>query len=336
MYQYDDPTAVSALPTPAAAGTSGYFTDGNPAQAEAATVLRSDFMNMLMLELLNVVEAAGISPSKTAYNQVLLAIKSLTSSYAAGSYSVRKMVAANNGATPNTQFDTSCDLVVVRNPTTGACAAISNPGVITNNILTAGPVANGRDVAGAFAASTWLHFYYVWNGTTLATISSASAPPTGPALPNGYTSWAYIGAVYLNASSQLMLVRQRGSWIMYADQQAVITGGSSTSVAAITTATLTPPNAVQFELSVPNLSINATAAGPAGLTLIIQVESSHSPFQMGIQGSGAASATWGTSGASKRFPAITQGFNYQIAILAGSGQSVTIDVTGYSVPNGGE
>jgi len=77
MYQYDSPTCAPVLPTPAAAGTPGYFTDGNPGGGVAATELRSDFMNMLMMELLNVVEAAGIAPSKTTYNQVLDALNAM-------------------------------------------------------------------------------------------------------------------------------------------------------------------------------------------------------------------------------------------------------------------
>ncbi|MDE3022272.1 MAG: hypothetical protein KGI54_10465 [Pseudomonadota bacterium] len=80
MYLYDDPSVVPVLPAPAAAGTGGYFTDGNPATSSPATVLRSDFMNMIMEELLNIVSAAGIAPSKTTYNQVLSAIEALIES----------------------------------------------------------------------------------------------------------------------------------------------------------------------------------------------------------------------------------------------------------------
>ncbi|MBN3848358.1 hypothetical protein G3N58_16190 [Paraburkholderia sp. Ac-20342] len=83
MYQYDDPTVSSTLPTPAAAGIAGFFTDGNPASGQAATELRSDFMNMIMMELLNVVEGAALTPSKTTYNQVFTAIQSLIGAYAA-------------------------------------------------------------------------------------------------------------------------------------------------------------------------------------------------------------------------------------------------------------
>ena len=75
MYQYDDPTCVATLPTPTATGAAGYFSNGNPTTGLGATVLTADYMNMVMLELLNVVKAGGISPSKTAYDQVLSAIK---------------------------------------------------------------------------------------------------------------------------------------------------------------------------------------------------------------------------------------------------------------------
>jgi len=68
---------VATLPAPAAPGTQGFFTDGNPVAGEAATILDADFMNMVMMELINVVEAGGETPSKTTYNQVLEAILTL-------------------------------------------------------------------------------------------------------------------------------------------------------------------------------------------------------------------------------------------------------------------
>lgn len=77
MYQYDDPTAVASLPAPTTAGTAGYFTDGNPASGQPSTILRAEFMNMLMKELLNIVVAGGVTPSKAANNQVLLALQAL-------------------------------------------------------------------------------------------------------------------------------------------------------------------------------------------------------------------------------------------------------------------
>lgn len=82
MFQTDQSTAASSLPTPASAGTQGYFTNGNPASGVAATIVDADFLNMTMLELVNIVTAAGLTLSKTTYNQVLLAIKRLVQNQA--------------------------------------------------------------------------------------------------------------------------------------------------------------------------------------------------------------------------------------------------------------
>lgn len=77
MFQYDDPTASASMQVPAAPGVAGFFTDGSPAGGLPATILRADFMNSVMMELLNIVGAAGITPSKTVNNQVLTAIQAL-------------------------------------------------------------------------------------------------------------------------------------------------------------------------------------------------------------------------------------------------------------------
>lgn len=84
MFQTDQATAVLSLPAPAAAGTPGYFTNGNPVTGIAPTILDADFVNMVMMELLNVVTAAGLTPSKTTNNQVLAAIRSLGATNAFG------------------------------------------------------------------------------------------------------------------------------------------------------------------------------------------------------------------------------------------------------------
>lgn len=77
MYQTDQATAVASMPTPAAQGSPGFFTNGNPATGTPATILDADFMNMLMMELANVVTGAGLTLTKNQFNQVLSAIKRL-------------------------------------------------------------------------------------------------------------------------------------------------------------------------------------------------------------------------------------------------------------------
>ena len=84
MFQIDNSTAVAAIPPPTPAGSAGYFTDGNPATGVSATILPAEFMNMLMMENLNVLAAGGITPAKGQYNQLALAIAKIVQSGAAG------------------------------------------------------------------------------------------------------------------------------------------------------------------------------------------------------------------------------------------------------------
>lgn len=77
MFRIDVATAAGVIPTPAAAGTPGYFTNGNPATSTPSTVVDADFLNMVQEELMAIVVAASITPSKTTRNQVLTAINAL-------------------------------------------------------------------------------------------------------------------------------------------------------------------------------------------------------------------------------------------------------------------
>ena len=94
-----------------------------------------------------------------------------------------------------------------------------------------------------------MHFYWIWNGTTLATISSASPPPTGPVLPNGYTHWAYAGAVYQNDASQLVKTFIQGSRAYIQRTQAYSGSASAGTETTVNVATMVPPNAIGTELS---------------------------------------------------------------------------------------
>lgn len=74
MHRIDDPTAAPALPTPAAAGTAGFFTKGNPGTGTPATIVTDDWANAVQEEMAAVIEAAGIALSKTAHTQLLTAL----------------------------------------------------------------------------------------------------------------------------------------------------------------------------------------------------------------------------------------------------------------------
>lgn len=77
MQQIDNSTSSPTLPVPSAPGTAGYFTDGSALEGVSPTYVPAEFLNSVMLEIMNVVMAAGITPNKAVYTQLLAAIENL-------------------------------------------------------------------------------------------------------------------------------------------------------------------------------------------------------------------------------------------------------------------
>lgn len=247
-----------------------------------------------------------------------------------GTYGTRGFVGSNNSGTPNTQFDLSADAVTLKSTNSTPSVTRFGTGSITNNVSLAGPAANGRDQAGAFSASSWIHFYFIWNGTTLATLSSSVAPATGPTLPTGYTHWAYAGAVFFNGSSQLMSVRMRGAWAYYIARQSILSGGSATVETNISLTSVVPPNAVSVEFA-HRTQYSDTSVTVSGIDFRVISGSTFVEFPITAAVSGVgfwASATFIA-------PNIGQNLIYLWAPATGT-RSATAYVSGYSMPNGGE
>ncbi|MDW3683960.1 hypothetical protein RA280_19860 [Cupriavidus sp. CV2] len=77
MYQIDNSSAAASQPASTALGAPGFFTDGNPATGNPATIVPAEWLNAVMMEMANVVTGAGLTLTKSAYNQVLAAIKAI-------------------------------------------------------------------------------------------------------------------------------------------------------------------------------------------------------------------------------------------------------------------
>lgn len=74
MHKPDHDSAVAVRPATAAAGTPGWFQDGNPAEGIRGTVLEADFLNDLVANLLAVLTAGGVTPVKGEDNNLRDAI----------------------------------------------------------------------------------------------------------------------------------------------------------------------------------------------------------------------------------------------------------------------
>ncbi len=162
---------------------------------------------------------------------------------------VKGLTGENNAISPNTKYDFAAVEVTLRNPSDGSVVVRINTGTITCDIGLAGPAVNGRDQAGAFAANSWIHFYFIWNGTTLATIASLTAPPTGPTLPTGYQWLAYATAIRYNSVPVLLGTKIRGSVVSYNSLGSILSAGTATVETAVSCSAFVPPNALSIFLS---------------------------------------------------------------------------------------
>lgn len=254
-------------------------------------------------------------------------------------YSVRGLTGANNAGTPTTKFDFAADAVTLRSTNGTPSVTRFGTGTITNDTGLAGPAANGRDQAGAFGASTWLHFYFIWNGTTLATVSSTVAPATGPTMPTGYTHWAYIGAVFYTSAPILSVVRINGCTVTYSNETSFLVGGTATAETASSVSAWIPPNAETFSLNCRQSPTSAAApTGFAVTNTIIRIVSglNYASFPYGgYNASSGSTLGVGYSWQISRIPNVAQNIYYLHVNTHGTG-ALTLSVSGYQVPNGGE
>lgn len=312
----------------AGAAAGNQFTVGNPVTGVPATTLGSDWPNAVQGELVSVIEGAGIALVKGTNNQLLSAIQAWIISNTVGGSRVLGADCKNNAGTPNTQFDLDADAVVLRNASNQIVVRHDPGAALTNNVSTAGPAANGRDQAGAFGASSWVHFYWIWNGATLATLSSAVAPPTGPTLPGGYTHWAYAGAVRFNGSSQLVKTRIKGDTARYEAAQSALAGGAATVETSIDLSALVPPNALRAAVKARMANSNTGGANALSLRLVAGTEHTN------ITAAQAAAGPVVTyDDGFLEIPNIGQALLYLNSLATGAS---SVDVLGYVLPNGGE
>jgi hypothetical protein len=243
---------------------------------------------------------------------------------------------ANNLSTPNTQFDLDADAIVLRN-SKNQTVTIWEPGsAITNNISTTGPIANGRDQAGAFSNSSWVHFYWIWNGTTLASLSSATAPPTGPTLPSGYTHWAYAGANYLSSAGELRKIRIKGSNVYFDASPNAVNASAATSATPVDVSAIVPPNALDFIVDPRSILITSNGSGNITATLYIRYVTTLDFKWIVYKLTGLGATTQqGLGGCPIQIPNVGQQFIFAWSITEGSAPALTIDIPGYTVPNGG-
>lgn len=182
MFRIDDATAASSLPAPEAAGAEGYWTEGNPATGIPATLVRASFLNMIQEEIRSVVVAGGLTPSKTAYDQLLTAIKS--------------------GLTGHGQ----CRLSAA-SATSLKLSPYGGNKLIINGVSQTIP-SNGVSVSNAGLAGSTLYYVYAAmnSGAMVLNIVTTShvTAPNGVEVKIGDATQTLVGMILTNSSSQFV------------------------------------------------------------------------------------------------------------------------------------
>lgn len=240
-----------------------------------------------------------------------------------GSYGSRGQFSKNSTGAPDSQYELKADVVILAKTSDQSTVTRYNPGTITNNVGLAGPIVNGRDQSLGFSASSWVHFYWIWNGTTLATVSSATPPPSGPTLPTGYTHWSYAGAVYHNAASQLVKTFIQGSRAYIARTQVYNGSPGAGAEISVSVASAVPPNAIGIEMSW-NAAFASTT--DSGLTFRFLTGIDHIEFR------NVANASSERFAGSVSLP----NANQAVIFMKESSNQTVLDIAGYTLPNGGE
>ena len=161
MLAIDNATAVPNRPAANPAGAPGWFTEGNPAAGQPATVLSADWLNEVQAEILAVLAAAAIAPNKTKSDQLATAIQQLAASAISNATSppvgdnsraLATTIWVNNRLDGVVNVDCSGGADVVLTPAQYGCALISLQGALSAN----------RNVIFPTQGGPWV----IYNGTT--------------------------------------------------------------------------------------------------------------------------------------------------------------------------
>lgn len=250
-------------------------------------------------------------------------VKTALSGAGVAAYAVRGL---GGGTATSTTFQLTFHECILHN--SSGVGVLAKNGNFTVNI-SAAVGANGPD---ATLADGDLHFYAIWNGTTLAGICSNTAPPTGPALPSGYTHWGYLTTAK-RASGVLSTVYVRGNKVFYAVAVAALSNGNSASWASLSVAASVPALATAIMYNANGRC--STGGGGGSISYAIGVSSGNALNSTTVDCSFGGMVNNGTL--SGELPNVSQTIWYANPAASGGANftfnGMYINVVGYAVPN---
>lgn len=260
MYQIDNSSVAGTQPASSPAGTAGFFTDGNPATGVAATVVPAEFLNSVMLELLGVLQSAGIQPDKTKSNQIAAAINSIVQG-GAKTYTLDTGTANTFIAGYSPAITTLTDGLILHFLAKTACTGASTLKVDGMGIK---PLLNKRHAAtkpGQISIGSLCTVQYVstLDSFVLTDVTGAAVPSTiaGYGITDAYTS-AQIDALLGAQTRVVSTPTVSGS--------SSVTTGTVVALTATASSLLTGGSITNFTWTLPDGTTNTTAATSGSAT----------------------------------------------------------------------
>lgn len=161
--------------------------------------------------------------------------------------------AAGRGETVSLNVSqTSADAILFTADSVYVADGIPTTGTLLKNVsvtpskATAGPAANGRDQAGAFADNTWVYGYVILDPSTGTVAGLWSLSPTAPTMPTGYTQWALVHMSNTTDTATGGFLPQIGTnrTILYTNNQSqclVLNAGNATGITSVSLTSRIPP-----------------------------------------------------------------------------------------------
>jgi len=288
------------------------FTDGDPVGGIQATLVTDDWLNDVQENIMAVLVAAAVSPTKGRSADLVDAIRSISPG-AVGSVRNAKMslVAASASAT------FTSDQVVVASSLGGATYRLSSFSKIIN-LATIG--AGGMDT-GSAPLSGFVGLYAIYNpsngASALLAVNATSAllPNVygGASMPAGYTASALISVWGTNGSGQFVIGLQVDREISIATNTVFTTTTVQASLTSFSISAVVPRNAVTCR---GDYTVGSSAAS-AGASAVL----CGSPIEIGRVAQGGTSATAGATMVSSfpHLPILTaQTLYYRGSVSAGT------------------
>ncbi|AYR23035.1 hypothetical protein [Herbaspirillum rubrisubalbicans] len=242
------------------------------------------------------------------------------------------LIGANDATTPNSKFTVSSITATYRNAE-GGTLTLYTGSTQTVDISQAGPVANGRDQSGTFGASAKVNLYKIYNGTTEALIASLAGPSVGPALPSGYTYWAYAGSVVLDGSANMRRMYMASSRMIFQSPPLVLSANPTLAVQSVSHAAYVPTLALDVVLNCYG-SVTMPTAGEASNVIQLASGITFDRATSITENAGTGYAGYGRTVIVPNLPsqAVFSGWAYPVTVPTAVASNIAVQ--SFTVPNG--